>query len=95
MAQIQPTFVVHPSDGVTASQLAALYGLSNGEWIEGPSPANTWPFYIHLYVRDDGAYCDIKQELGNEDGTAFYTDLIAQNRVHSYRFRRHRTTSFY
>lgn len=78
---VQPVYVVHPSGSVTASQLATLYGLGVGEYITGPVDAQTWHRYIHLYVRDDGKYRNIKQLLGNDgDNDAFYYDLAVQTR---------------
>lgn len=88
MAATQPTYVVHPSGSVSAADLASLYGLSISDYITGPVASQTWHRYIHLYVRDDNQYRNIKQELGNEDGTAFYNDRMVDrktNRLNNYR----------
>lgn len=81
MAVIQP-YVVHPSTTQTAAEIAALYGLSEGEYIPAnqfTEPAHTWHQYIHLYERDDGAYRNIKQELG-DTGTYEYVDKIVKRK---------------
>ncbi len=77
MADLNGKYVVHPSGSTTAAQLAALYGLTGGEYIDGTSgyvASQTWHLYIHLYVREDEKYRNIKTLLG-DNGTEFIDDL--------------------
>lgn len=76
MADLTGKYVIHPSGSTTAGQLAALYGLSGGEYITGPIASQTWHLYIHLYVRDDGKYRDIKAELGDYDNALYDGKLV-------------------
>jgi hypothetical protein len=76
MADLTGKYVMHPSGAITAAQLAALYGLSGGEYITGPIASNTWHLYIHLYVREDGKYRNIKQELGDYDEALYWDKMV-------------------
>ena len=82
------TYVVYPGNGLTApggiltyidaASLAALYGLSPGEYDVGQLPANGSPMdftHIHLVPRPDGLYRNIKTELG-DNGTDFHFDKM-------------------
>lgn len=71
MADLTGKYVIHASGGLTAAQIAALYGLSGGEYITGPVALHTWDRYIHLYAREDGRYESIKQNLGDYDETPY------------------------
>lgn len=76
MADLTGKYVIHPSGSVTAPQLAALYGLIGGEYITGPVASQTWHQYIHLYVRDDGKYRNIKDELGDYDEALYWGKMV-------------------
>jgi hypothetical protein len=76
MPSLTGKYVIHPSGSYTAAQLAALYGLSGGEYITGPIASNTWHLYIHLYVREDGKYRNIKDELGDTSELYYNGRLI-------------------
>lgn len=86
MPSLTGKYVIHPSGSTTAGQLAALYGLSGGEYITGSIASNTWHLYIHLYVRDDGKYRNIKDELGDTNNTLYNGLQVhsdGRNRVNS------------
>lgn len=82
-------YVVHPGtitllNGTIvtydAGTLAALYGLSPGEYDTNTSeqndPTDGDPMHIHLRPRQDGAYRNIKTELG-DTGTDYHIDKMA------------------
>lgn len=74
-------YAIHPrSGGMTATQLAVAYGLTNpADYIvvSDNQPGFLWHEYINLYERDANdktGYRDIKYEHGDErDGTTRYT----------------------
>lgn len=82
-------YVVHPGsvkllNGTTvtldAGTLASNYGLSPGEYEVNTSqqydPTDGDPMHIHLFPRQDGAYRNIKTELG-DTGTDYHYDKMA------------------
>ncbi len=90
MAELTGKYVIHPSGDITAGQLAALYGLSGGEYITADSTTidqHTWHLYIHLYVREDGKYRNIKQLLGDYDDQPYYDKATKRNREYYRRSR--------
>lgn len=63
---LQYTYVVHPTGSVTAAELAGLYGLGLGEYVTPTAQnKNDTVRYIHLHVREDENYQDIKYLLGD------------------------------
>lgn len=88
-------YLIHPGEGRTAPgeaielidapTLAALYGLTGGEYEIADEAEftgnNSSILYIDLVPRTDGLYRDIKTELG-DNGTDYHYDKMVNAEKH-------------
>lgn len=89
------TYLIFPGYGRTAqgeaityidgASLAALYGLSGGEYVIANTPGfkgtDNSIAYINLVPREDGLYRNIKTELG-DNGTDYHYDKMVNADKH-------------
>lgn len=67
MSDLGQIYALHPTEAMTALQLAAAYGLNEGDYVVMEHSDFSNPAYIHLTERDDNTYFK-KEALWGDDG---------------------------